>query len=112
MKYDVCTLEDFQTLSALPDLLKHEPQFLKYFGLHFFNNDIDSPPMRCKIDYKEALDPNSKPNILRAMKKLLKEFECDNELSFIEFSYFIHLLAELHQPFHCNIVGLMIYIFV
>lgn len=100
MKYDVCTIEDFQTLSALPDLLKHESKFIKYFGLHFFNNNADIPPKHCKINLDEAMNPDSMPNLLKAVKILLWKFESQNDLSFIELSYLVHLLADLHQPFH------------
>ncbi len=99
--YDVCNYQDFQTLSVLPDLLKHEGRFLKYFDLHFFNNPIDCPPMHCEIDVARALDKD-KPNLLRAIKGLQSKFEIE-VLSFQEFAYFIHLLADLHQPFHSTI---------
>lgn len=106
LDYEVCNLEDFQTLSALPDLLKHEERFLKYFDLHFFNNPIDSPPMYCKIAVPEALKQND-PNLLRAVDLLLDKFN-EKNLSLQELSYFIHLLADLHQPFHStreNVLG-------
>ena len=102
MNYSICNLNDFQTISAIPDLLKHESKFIKYFGLHFFNNGVDSPPLYCKIDFSEANDPNGKPNIIRAVKSLLDDFTSGHNLSLIEFSYLLHLLADLHQPFHCN----------
>lgn len=101
-KYEICNYEDFQTLSALPDLLKHEERFMKYFDLHFYNNPYDQPPRNCRIDFNGALD-NNQPNILKAIRALLTKFEKD-ELSFIELSYFVHLFADLHQPFHRIIV--------
>lgn len=99
--YDVCALEDFKTLSALPDLLKHEKKFIKYFDLHFYNNLADNPPRYCSINVSDALSQN-KPNILKAVKRLMNKFINGAKLSFIELAYFIHLLADLHQPFHCN----------
>lgn len=100
-EYDVCALEDFKTLSALPDLLKHEKKFIKYFDLHFYNNLEDNPPGYCSINVSDALR-QKQPNLLKAVKRLLIKFINGSNLSFIEFSYFIHLLADLHQPFHCK----------
>lgn len=101
-QYDVCALEDFKTISALPDLLKHEPRFIKYFDLHFYNNLSDNPPSFCIISVKEAF-VQSQPNLLKAVKSLFEKFQnVNSELSLTEVAYFIHLLADLHQPFHCN----------
>lgn len=98
--YDVC-VSDFKTLSALPDLLKHEKKFIKYFGLHFYNNLADNPPNYCRIHVDEALTQNQ-PNLLKAVKRLMSKFiNVNNEkLSFTELAYFVHLLADFHQPFH------------
>lgn len=99
--YDVCFTEDFKTLSALPDLLKHEKKFIKYFGLHFYNNLTDDPPNYCRINVDEAFSQNQ-PNLLKAVKRLMSKLNNFNneKLSFTELSYLIHLLADLHQPFH------------
>lgn len=97
--YDVCNLEDFQTISALPDLLKHEKKFIKYFNLHFYNNLGDDPPSYCRINVSDAFNENQ-PNILKAVKTLIDKLDNGEKFSFIEFAYLIHLLADLHQPFH------------
>ena len=99
--YDVCVSEDFKTLSALPDLLKHEKKFIKYFDLHFYNNLADDPPNYCRIKVDEAIT-QKQPNLLKAVKRLMSKFISvnDEKLSFTELAYFIHLLADLHQPFH------------
>lgn len=93
-------MDDFKTLSVLPDLLKHEERFINYFDLHFFNNLADHPPESCSINVHDALSQRQ-PNLLRACDSLLKKFENSDEmLSLTELAYFIHLLADLHQPFH------------
>ena len=96
--YEICNVTDFQTLSALPDLLKHDDRFIKYFSLHFFNNLMDNPPSHCEIDVIGAFN-QSQPNLLRAIQ-VLSEKLTQNDLSFTEMAYFVHLLADIHQPFH------------
>lgn len=108
LQYDVCTKEDFKTLSALPDLTKHEPKILKYFDLHFFNNNYDYPPTYCRINITDALNQFVHPNLLKGVKVLLDNFNSSNNLSFIELSYLVHLLADLHQPFHCKYENVII----
>lgn len=100
-KYEVCDLVAFQTLSALSDLLKHDGRIIKYFDLHFYNNPYDTPPMHCRIDLKDAIN-GDQPNLLKTVKVLLKKFHRE-DLSFVELSYLVHLLADLHQPFHGTI---------
>lgn len=98
--YKVCNVYDFKTLSILPDLLKHEKRFIKYFNLHFYNNLADHPPKYCSINVHDALSQRQ-PNLLRAVDVLMRKFKNpEMMLSFTEMSYFIHLLADLHQPFH------------
>lgn len=98
--YEVCNVKDFKTLSALPDLLKHQPRFIKYFDLHFYNNPSDHPPSHCGIYFEKAINSCS-PNLLQASSTLLKMFKME-KLSFNELAYFIHFMADLHQPFHCK----------
>lgn len=99
--YEICNVEDFKTISALPDLLKHKPRFLKYFDLHFYNNLSDNPPLHCGIYFEKAIN-SCAPNLVQATNSLLKKFKLE-KLSFIELSYFIHFIADLHQPFHCKL---------
>lgn len=96
--YDICNVNDFMTVSALPDLLKHQPRFLKYFDLHFYNNPTDDPPFHCGIYFENAI-MNSSPNLLQASSSLLKKYKV-SDLSFNELAYLIHFIADLHQPFH------------
>lgn len=94
-QYDVCDLEDMKTFTALPDLHKHNAKFLKYFPLHFYNNELDNPPEKCKISLRDALYAPT-PNILQAVLKLLSK----PKLEFVEMSYLLHLVSDLHQPLH------------
>ena len=96
--YNVCRVEDFKTLSALPDLQKHSKRFVKYFDLHFYNNPLDDPPEHCGIDLVQALNQKL-PNLITATRLLLDKFD-QEYLSFAELAYLVHLLADLHQPFH------------
>lgn len=97
-KYEVCNIEDFETINALPDLMKHHANYIKYFSLHFYNNNLDIPPKVCKLDVEEALEDGT-PNLIQAVIVLLTTFQ-RSQLSFVELSYLIHLIADLHQPFH------------
>ncbi len=100
-QYDCCTAMDMRTLAALPDLLKHTEKFIKYFHLHFFNNESDFPPQHCSIDYQVAISAES-PNLIQAVQVLLQKQYSTRKLSFIELSYLIHLISDLHQPLHGN----------
>lgn len=93
--YEVCGLEDMKTFTALPDLHKHKPQFIKYFLLHFYNNKLDDPPIKCQVNLRNVLYSNT-PNILQAVLKLLDK----PQLGFVEMSYLLHLVSDLHQPLH------------
>lgn len=88
-----------KTFAALPDLLKHNPQFLKYFPLHFYNNQMDLPPLKCTIDYSMALSDRT-PNLIKAIDMLLQKLFSPARLSFIELSYLIHFVSDLYQPLH------------
>lgn len=98
-EYNCCNVEDMKTLAALPDLQKHDLRFIKYFPLHFYNNNLDYPPAKCELNYATALF-DKKPNLIKAIDILLGKLKLRCKLSFNELSYFIHFLSDLHQPLH------------
>jgi hypothetical protein len=98
-QYGVCSIKDFRTLAAVPDLVKHRAEMLKYFSLHFYNNQRDHPPEFCKPPSRVWSD--GRDNLLVAVSELLLKFN-STRLTFKELSFLVHLLMDLHQPFHCT----------
>lgn len=97
-QYSICSLLEFKTVSALPDLFKHHDRFIKYFDFHFYNNPTDIPPLYCSIDISRAFN-SGQTNLIKAIHGLSTKFISDS-LTFTELSYFIHLVSDLHQPLH------------
>lgn len=97
--YDVRNVRDFRTMAALPDLIKHEACLVRYRRVHFYNNALDDPPHRCRIDYADALRERC-GNLVQAVERLFDKFYSRELLTFKELSYAIHLVSDLHQPFH------------
>ena len=62
---------------------------------------MDNPPSHCEIDVIGAFN-QSQPNLLRAIQ-VLSEKLTQNDLSFTEMAYFVHLLADIKIHIHMYI---------
>ena len=71
---------------------------LKYFSLHFYNNLLDDPPSSCATP--KVIAPG--PHLIHALKCLTAAIRSNRELCTKDLVYYVHLIMDLHQPFHCT----------